>query len=78
MKEIKLIKTELKRAKKIHPVFPDDIVHQAAIVSEEAGEMVQAALNYYYHTGSIECIEHELIQTGAMVLRMLQKLKGKL
>jgi len=51
--------------------FPDDVVHAAAIVSEESGELVRAANNTYYD----DTPEHRLnlleeaVQTGAMAIR---------
>lgn len=62
---------ELRRARELHPQWPVDRIHQAAIVCEEAGEALQAALNHRYHSGSPDEIRKELVQTGAMVIRML-------
>lgn len=69
------IKKELNRAKKKHPYFPTDIVHQVAIMNEEAGEAVRAANNYEYHGGVKENIRVELIQTAAMCIRCLENME---
>jgi hypothetical protein len=45
-----------------------------AIMVEEAGETLRAALNAEYHEGSVEDIRREAIQTGAMVVRLLSNL----
>jgi len=66
---------ELYSAEAKHPEWPDDIVHQAAILSEESGECVQACLQFYYDQGNIERVKHEAIQTAAMCLRMLLNLE---
>ena len=71
------ILAELCRAEHLHPVWPaqgqrGDHVWAAAIVAEEAGEVLQAALNYQAHgKGSVGHIRRELVQTGAMALRCL-------
>ena len=71
---------ELKVAKKKHPNWPDHVVAQAAIVGEEAGELLQAALQAKYETQRKEPSEHtarmkkEAIQTAAMAIRFLQNL----
>ena len=62
---------ELLRAMDIHPVWPTDLIHQVAIVAEESGEAVQAALNHIYHGEDKEKVRTELIQTGAMCIRAL-------
>ncbi len=68
---IEEVLSELKRAKKKFPVFPNDIVHAAAIVGEEAGELLQASLENYYENGSrIKAIK-EAYHTTAMGLRFL-------
>ena len=72
---IDCILNELKAAKKEHPTFPTDIVHQVAIMVEEAGEAIQAALEHYEENGDLKKVEHELFQTGAMVLRCLENLQ---
>ncbi len=66
------IRTELKRAKKLHPIWPSDQVHQVAIVCEEAGEALQAALNHVDHGKSFYEIRKEIIQTAAMCERWLE------
>jgi NTP pyrophosphatase (non-canonical NTP hydrolase) len=69
---------ELKRAKKKHPNWPDHIVARAAIVGEEAGELIRAALNYKYdHIGcssdeSMDQMKKEAVQTAAMCIRFLE------
>jgi len=68
------IEDEFARAIMIHPDWPDDVIHQVAIMIEEAGETMQAALNYKYHGGEKEKIKEELIQTAAMCLRCLVNL----
>jgi uncharacterized protein YicC (UPF0701 family) len=72
------IATEWKRASKLHPVWPTDVIHAAAILAEEAGETVQAALDLHYKAKTdselSEAWEHlreEATQTGAMAVRIL-------
>jgi len=60
---------ELARAEKKFPGWPDDYVHGAAIVAEEAGELVQASLDYYYGRGQRAKCLTEAIQTAAMGIR---------
>ena len=59
------------------PEWPTDLIHQVAIMQEEAGEATRASLNYVYENGSLEDLRKELIQTGAMVVRCLINLKEK-
>ena len=68
------IRIELVRAKQLHPQFPTDPIHQTSIMVEEAGEALRAALNFYYHNEDIAKLKTELIQTGAMVFRVLENL----
>jgi len=65
---------ELERARGLHPCYPQDVIHQAAIVGEEAGEVLKAAIDRTYHAGTEADLIMELIQTGAMVRRMLTPL----
>lgn len=69
------IKKELNRAKKKHPYFPTDIIHQVAIMSEEAGEAIRAALNHRYACDPLEEVRTELIQTAAMCIRCLENME---
>jgi len=59
------------RAATLHPNWPEDLIHQAAIVGEEAGELLQAALKYTYEDGTRAAIRKEAIQTAAMCYRLL-------
>jgi len=65
---------ELNRAKKKHPIFPEDMFRQLAIMQEEAGEVTKAVLHYHYEGGTVKLIRNELIQTAAMCIRMLENL----
>jgi Flp pilus assembly protein CpaB len=67
---------ELERARLIHSRWPTDPIHQVAIMEEESGESVRAALRMVYEGGSIEDLRTELIQTGAMVMRCLVEMDG--
>lgn len=65
---------ELRLAEEKHPCWPDDIVHAAAILAEETGEVVKDALDVHYVGKSIENLKIELAQVGAMAIRMLLNL----
>ena len=82
-----MILEELVRAERIHPSWPRDVIHQAAIVGEEAGEVLKAAIDYTYAHTRVpqdqapalrrrhrQDLITELIQTGAMVHRMLDRM----
>ena len=71
----KLIRLELMRAMDKHPVFPEDIVHKVAVMAEESGEALRAALQYQFEDGTMEELKTELRQTGAMCLRVLMELE---
>lgn len=68
------IDSELKKAEKKHPNFPDDMFRQLAIMQEEAGEVTKAVLHHHYECGPLEDVRQELIQTAAMCMRMLNAL----
>jgi len=69
---ILMVFDELKKAEAKFPGWPVDIVHGSAIVAEEAGELTQAALDYYYlRSSSIRPALKEAAQTAAMALRFL-------
>jgi len=74
-----LIDDELDRAIAQHPDWPPDPIHAAAIVAEEAGELVQAALHIVYECNDLragrERMRKEAIQTAAMAVRFLENLE---
>jgi len=76
-KAIEIILSELKHAEAKHPGWPDDIVHAVAIMIEEAGEAMQAAINCHYEGGDIELLRIELAQVGAMCVRTIMHLPAK-
>lgn len=67
---------ELVRAEIEHPKWPKDMIHQAAILSEEAGEFVQAVNDHVWKGADAKKIQREAIQVGAMVLRFLKNFKA--
>ncbi len=71
---IKLILEELDKAEVKFPKWPQDIIHGVAIMAEETGESVQAALDFVYSDGDVEKIKKEVAQSGAMAIRNLMHL----
>lgn len=71
---IRSILVELERAQTIHPNWPFDAIHGAAIVGEEAGELIRASLKYQYEKGTKEEMVEEAIQTAATCIRFLKNL----
>jgi hypothetical protein len=74
---------EWKRASLLHPKWPDDVIHAAAILAEEAGETLQAALDITYKAKTQDerdegwaHVAEEAIQAGAMALRILIGMGG--
>lgn len=72
------IEVELDVAEKLHPNYPNDPLRRVAIVGEEAGESLRAALDLTrgYHCPSESArirrhLQMELTQTAAMAIRAL-------
>ena len=63
---------ELCRAKRLYPEWPKDLVHQVAIMAEEAGEALDADEDV---TKTISDVRVELAQTIAMCLRVLENME---
>jgi len=68
---LKEVEDEIFRAKIKFPKWYLDPVHGAAIVAEEAGEALQAALDFYYGRSGSHFLKKELIHTIAMGIRFL-------
>lgn len=68
---VKLMFQELAAAEKKFPGFPIDPVHGAAIMTEECGEALKAAVDFYYGRGSVKEVMKEIAQTGAMAIRFM-------
>jgi len=72
-----LVLTELEKAEKKHPKWPKDYVKRAAIVLEEAGELIREANLLDEGKGSLENIKTECVQTAATSLRLLKIMGGE-
>jgi hypothetical protein len=81
MDVLHLVLEELRKAETKHPVWPSDIIHRAAIVIEEAGELIQAAVDYVQAKDEVEKKKAwanmvvEAAQTGAMTFRFLENME---
>jgi hypothetical protein len=75
-----LVFAELKAAEAKHPTWPDDPIYGAAIVAEEAGELIQASIDWTYKKNEDGTVKNnsqmikEAIQTAAMGIRFLLNL----
>jgi hypothetical protein len=72
------IVVELMRAERLHPVYPADHLRRTAIMVEEAGEALRAALDAtrdapgYPPTHQLKV---ELVQTAAMCIKQLRAMR---
>ena len=74
---IEAIREEVAKATAKFPTWPTDVIHAAAVVGEEAGELGKACLEATYEkpkSSPADC-EMEAIQTGAMAVRFLMSLE---
>ena len=56
-----------------HPSWPGDVVYAAAIVQEESGELMRAAVQNAMEGGTIDACDKEAIQTAATCIRFLER-----
>lgn len=71
---LKAVEAELAAAESQHPHWPKDLLHQIAIVNEEAGEATRATLQHVYEGKTLAAVQKELFQTAAMCVRMLKNM----
>lgn len=72
---LELVAIELCHAELKHD-WPTDIIHAAAVVGEESGELTQAANDHIYESGNhIEAMKLEAAQTAAAAIRFLMNLE---
>ena len=69
------VEAEVCKARKKWPESYKDIIHATALINEEAGETIQAALDLTYDNGTIEKVKKETIQTAAMCFRLLENIE---
>ncbi len=67
--------SEIDRAEKLHPDWPTDPIHQAAVVTEEAGELLQASLNRDEQKGTKRQMIIEATHTAATAIRFLKNIE---
>ena len=70
------VHSELERAISKHPVWPDCNIRRAAIILEEAGELIKEANLLSEGIGSLLNLKTEIVQTAATCIRMLIALKN--
>jgi len=66
-----LIFNELHKAEMKHAGWPEDLIHAAAIIGEESGELTQACLDDTYDKRCPDRIRREAAQVAAMGIRFL-------
>ena len=72
------IALEIIRAEGRHPGWPEDLIHGAAIVAEESGELVQAALQETYEGDHLTDVIREAVHTAATAVRLLIFLRRRI
>lgn len=69
---LRAVLAEVERAKAKFPQWPKCIIQSAAIVAEESGELIRAAIQCTYEGGSETDCKMEAIQTACTALRFLE------
>lgn len=71
------IEAEVKSATNKFPSWPTDPLHAQSILDEEVGELKKAILQVIYEPQkcTIQEVEAEAIQVGAMIVRFLMSLE---
>ncbi|MCX6817720.1 MAG: hypothetical protein NTU57_02590 [Candidatus Aenigmarchaeota archaeon] len=67
------VEAELENAKKKFPYWPVCAVQAAAVPCEEAGELLQASLEFTFENGNKEAMRKEALHTAAMAIRFLER-----
>lgn len=65
------VAVEVLRAEVKFPTWPNDLLHGVAVVAEESGEAVKAALDAHYKRAPVGDYRKELVHTAAMCLRAI-------
>lgn len=66
------IASEVGKAEMKFPGWPEDPVHGSAIISEEAGELTQSCLDWYYlRQSESRKMRKEALHVAAMAIRFL-------
>ena len=68
---IERIFSELDKAQKKHPSWPNGLAWPLTIIGEEYGEACQAAIEFEFNKAPLEDVRTELAQCAAMCLRTL-------
>ena len=73
---------EVARAEKLHGYIPNDCIRATVILTEEVGEVAEAALTLTrpagpYGNNDIEHLREELIQVAAVAIRMVEAINLK-
>lgn len=76
-KNYKMMIYEMNQAAAKHPVWPDSPVERAAIVAEEAGEVIREANHIREGHGNVYALQYELIQLAGTCFRMLHLMHKK-
>ncbi|MBL7954400.1 MAG: hypothetical protein JNJ91_05135 [Flavobacteriales bacterium] len=71
MVAVGLVLNELLAAKRAWPEWPKDLVYGAAVVAEEAGELVQATLNAHFKGTRRDLAKKEAEQTAVTAIRFI-------
>jgi NTP pyrophosphatase (non-canonical NTP hydrolase) len=71
---IDLMLEGLASAQHKHPLWPENVYEQIAVITEELGELSQAVLQHEHEGGDYQRIVYEAVQVAAMGMRFLKNL----
>ena len=67
---------ELSKVEKEYPIWPDEILHCAYLISEKACKLVMASINYHCYRGDMSRVIREAHQLTAMGIRFIMLFYG--